>query len=97
MLTGKAKEDFGKYKKWYFIFLPKHIKYLIIFRWFNCHAIICIDIKHWIGDGFNFAVTHPFKDEVYVSNEKGGQRTKSFELNIIRAIKKADEIYNSLP
>lgn len=96
ILTNKTKEDFKKYQKWYYSFLSKHIQILIIYRWFNLHTNICIDIQHWQDDGFDFSVQHPNKNKVYLSINSAGNRTKDFDRNLAQAIIKADEIYNSL-
>lgn len=96
ILTGEANKDFNKYKKWYFRLLPRHIKYLIIFRWFNQYTDIAIDIQKWTGDGFDWAVTHENINNVYISQEIAGNRTKSFDLNILRCVERANNLYNEL-
>ncbi|QQV90944.1 hypothetical protein Freya2_7 [Polaribacter phage Freya_2] len=96
MLSGKCKEDFIKYSKFWWFLIPRRFFNFIIFRWFNTETEICIDIQHWQGDGFDYAVQHPYKNEVYQSYKNAGDRTKNFDFNMEQALEKANEIYNKI-
>lgn len=96
ILTGKAKEDFLNSAKWYFWFLSKSIQLLIVYRWFNTKTIISIDLQNWEGDGFDYAVSHPYLNEVFCGNKMAGNRRRNFDVNLEIAIEKANEIYNAI-
>lgn len=95
-LTGKAKEDFKCFKKWYFYFLPKHIQLFVIYRWFNTKTSVWIDLQNWENDGFDYAVSHTNLDLVFSGNKSAGNRRKNFDTNLEFAIEKANEIYNNV-
>lgn len=96
MLTGKAKEAFDRQKPWYFNFLPKKYKNLIIYRWLVTDGSIPIDLWSRYNEGFSYCVTNPDLDKniVYVCSGKVGKWNKSFDNNIERAIHIANIVYN---
>lgn len=94
MITGKTKTHFDRYRPWYWFALSYSTKLMILYRWFNLHTDICIDIQHWQHDGFDYAVQHPVDDIVFVSNKRAGERHRDFDNVLKQAIEKASEIYN---
>ncbi len=93
-LTDLCKSEFLKSQKWYVRFLPKFILNLLIIRWFNVSTKIPVDIQHWRGDGFEYAVTDPSIDRVFLSSRIAGNRHKDYDFVCSLAIKKANQVYN---
>lgn len=95
VLTGKCKTIF-EYQNDKFInnFLSKEMIQLMILRWFNTKTNICVDILHYKGDGFDYFVTNPIKDEIFPSPYHADNRCKDFDKNLEMALTKANELYN---
>jgi hypothetical protein len=94
ILSGKCKEDFLNSQGIMFNMLSNEIKNLIIYRWFNTQTKISIDIINWQEDGFDYGVTHPVDDIVFLSPFESGKRIKDFDFILSLAIRKGNDIYN---
>lgn len=91
-LHGHCLDRFNDDKEWYFGLLPKKYQNIIILRWLNVN-FTPVDIQNWDGL-YDYAVNHPYRNEVFQDNVTAVNRTASYDEIVRRAITKAATIYN---
>jgi hypothetical protein len=103
LLSKNAELDFNKHKKWWFFLLSKSHQLIFIWRWFNVHTKVKIDILSDYNDQDNstyyqWFVPHPFFsiNKVYTDQRDVNKNPhRDFDECLSEAIEMAGKIYNA--
>lgn len=100
-ISGQLKEDFINWLKlkrgyYFWLLLPNYFKLQFLVLYFS-ETNMPIDIQWWDSDGFDWAITKGWRDEVIVSDKISGNRFKTYNEAVKDALKEANRIYNLQP